>query len=325
MEKRGLIFDIQGFSVHDGPGARTLVFLTGCPMRCTWCANPEGREYRQNLMFAHGRCKAVQNHCSRCVTACPRGAITPDPQSGLPRIHRLLCVDCNGFPCAGVCNYEALRVSGTYYTVEELMEVLRRDRSFWSGDGGVTFGGGDPLIQGEFLLQALHACRLEQIHIAVETEAYAQEELFLKVMEQIDFAFVDVKLMDTNAHKAQTGVGNERILHNLRALKRSGWNRRIILRTPVIPGYNDSFENARATADFMKANGYFEINLLPFHRLGTSKWEQLGLSYPYRDEPNMQREQLIPLQNYYLGAGIACYIDTDVVYEIHPIRQSIKE
>lgn len=320
MGERGLIFDIQGFSVHDGPGARTLVFLSGCPMRCAWCANPEGRELKQNLMFASVRCKAVQNHCMRCIAACPQGAISMDPESGLPLIQRSLCTGCAGFPCAGVCNYEALRVSGTYYSVEELMEVLRRDRSFWGMDGGVTFGGGDPLAQGTFLLQVLRACRREQIHTAIETEAYAPKELFLQVMEEIDFAFVDIKHMDTKAHKAQTGVDNERVFDNLRALKRSGWNRRIILRTPVIPGYNDSFENAQATVEFMKENGYFEINLLPFHRLGTSKWEQLGLSYPYKDQPNMQKEQLEPLQSYYLDAGIACYIDTDVVYNVRPIH-----
>lgn len=320
MQEQGLIFDIQGFSVHDGPGTRTLVFLSGCPMRCTWCANPEGRRLLQNLMFAPGRCKAVQNHCMRCADACPHGAITQNPQSGLPQINRILCSGCIGFPCASVCNYEALRISGTYYSVDELMKVLLRDRSFWSTDGGVTFSGGDPLVQGAFLRQVLHACRLEQIHTAIETEAYAREDLFLQVMEDIDFAFVDIKHMDSRLHKAQTGVGNEQVLSNLRALKRSGWNRRIILRTPIIPGYNDSFENAKATVDFMKENGYFEINLLPFHRLGTSKWEQLGLDYLYKDQPNMQKEQLIPLQSFYLDAGIACYVDTDVVYTVHPIR-----
>lgn len=320
VKERGLIFDIQGFSVHDGPGTRTLVFLSGCPMRCAWCANPEGQAMQQNLMFAPGRCKALQNHCSRCVTACPRCAITPDARTGQPRIQRTLCVGCDSFLCANACNYEALRISGTYYTVDELMKVLRRDRNFWSMDGGVTFGGGDPLAQGEFLLQVLKACRLEQIHTAIETEAYAREELFLQVMDGIDFAFVDIKHMDTMVHQAKTGVGNELVLGNLRALKRSGWNRRIILRTPIIPGYNDSLENARATVDFMKENGYFEINLLPFHRLGTSKWEQLGRRYPYRDQPNLPKEQLEPLQNFYLDAGIACYLDADVAYSVHPVR-----
>lgn len=139
-------------------------------------------------------------------------------------------------------------------------------------------------------------------------------------MDGIDFAFVDIKHMGTTAHKAKTGVGNELVLDNLCALKRSGWNRRIILRTPIIPGYNDSLENARATVDFMKENGYFEINLLPFHRLGTSKWEQRGRRYPYRDQPNLPKEQLEPLQNFYLDAGIACYLDTDVAYSVHPVR-----
>ena len=189
-------------------------------------------------------------------------------------------------------------------------------------DGGVTFGGGDPMVQWEFLIEALKACKARQIHTAIETEGYADTEVFLKVMEYIDFAFVDIKHMNSLKHEEKTGVRNERILENLRALKKSGWNRRIILRTPVIPGFNDDEENARNTIAFMKENGYFEINLLPFHRMGTSKWEQLGLEYPYRDVPNLAKEALYPLQQIYLDAGIACYVDTDVIYSVHPIRRA---
>ena len=319
MSKKGLIFDIQGFSVHDGPGTRTLVFLSGCPLRCQWCANPEGMRKKHNLMYTKARCTAVQNHCNRCVAACPQGTITLDRQTGLPQIQRVKCLDCTDFPCVDVCNYEALRISGKEYTVDELMTVIQRDRMFWQGDGGVTFGGGDPLVQWEFLVQVLQECKKHQIHTAIETEAFAEEAVFLKVLSYIDFAFVDVKHMDSRCHEEKTGVPNERILNNLRALRKSGWSGRIILRTPIIPGFNDSEENARATIEFMQENDFFEINLLPFHRLGTSKWEQLGLEYPYRDQPNLAKEDLYPLQQIYLDAGIACYVDADVIYSVHRV------
>ena len=324
MPEKGLIFDIQGFSVHDGPGTRTLVFLSGCPLRCQWCANPEGMRKKHNIMYTKARCKAVQNHCSRCVSACPVGAVTIDAQTHLPEIQRVKCMDCTDYACVNACNYEALRISGKEYTVDELMDVIQRDRIFWDSDGGVTFGGGDPMVQWEFLIEALKACKARQIHTAIETEGYADTEVFLKVMEYIDFAFVDIKHMNSLKHEEKTGVRNERILENLRALKKSGWNRRIILRTPVIPGFNDDEENARNTIAFMKENGYFEINLLPFHRMGTSKWEQLGLEYPYRDVPNLTKEALYPLQQIYLDAGIACYVDTDVIYSVHPIRRACR-
>ena len=321
MEKKSLIFDIQGFSVHDGPGDRTLIFLSGCPLRCEWCANPEGKKLKQNLLFTSGRCKAVQNQCKSCVAACPRGAVTMDPESGLPKIQRAHCVDCKEYPCTNACNYEALRVSGTYYTLQELMDVLKRDKDFWGTDGGVTFSGGDPFVQWEFLLDALKECKKNNMHTAIETSAYTDENIFLKVLEYIDFAFVDIKNMDSQAHKAKTGVGNEVTLRNLRALKKSGWNGRLVLRTPIIPGFNDSVENAEKTADFMNENGFFEINLLPFHRLGTSKWEQLGTVYKYKHQEALSKKDLEYLQDVYFDKGIACYLDTDIVYNLSAIQK----
>jgi pyruvate formate lyase activating enzyme len=316
MNEKGLIFDIQGFSVHDGPGTRTLVFFSGCPLRCEWCSNPEGMKYRQNLMFAKGRCKSTQNNCKRCVANCPYGAITLDTETGLPIIQRAHCLDCDSYECVKACNYEALRLSGKYYTVSELMEVLCRDRNFWGSDGGVTFGGGDPLLQGQFLLDVLKKCKEVMIHTAVETSACINTEIFLETMHYIDFAFVDIKHINSNSHESKTGVGNEKILNNLRTLAKSRWTGRLMLRTPVIAGFNDSEENALETIRFMKENGFFEINLLPFHRLATSKWEQLGKEYAYKDREAMPKEELYSLQNIYLDAGIACYVDTDVIYNL---------
>lgn len=315
--EQGLVFDIQGFSVHDGPGSRTLVFLAGCPLRCEWCANPEGRVNKPCLLYAPSRCRAAQNGCSGCAAACSRHAVLIKDDAGIPEIDRGICVSCDRFECVEACSQEALRISAKYETPERLMEILNRDRRFWGAGGGVTFGGGEPLFQGGFLMRMLDLCRRDMIHTAIETCCYADEALFMDVMGAVDFAFVDVKHMDTDAHRVKTGVGNERILNNLRALSKSGVRsrtKRVILRMPIIPDFNDSRENALAAIDFMKQYGYFEINLLPFHRLGTSKWEQLGLAYPYGEQPNMAKEKLQPLQELYLDAGIACYVDTDVIY-----------
>jgi len=310
-DKGGLIFDIQGFSVHDGPGSRTTVFLSGCPLRCRWCANPEGRELRRQLLFSAQKCLCEKSGCQRCATACPRGAITVS--EGMPKRDASMCKGCGSFECARACYHEALRLSGRWYQAEELMQVLRRDRQFWSA-GGVTFSGGDPLFQKDFLLDVLKRCRKEAIHTAIETAGYAETADFLEVMSYIDLAFVDIKHMDSGLHKRETGVGNERILQNISRLSTSPWNGRLILRIPVIEGYNDGAEHIREVIRFMKMNGLFEINILPFHRMGTTKWTQLGLEYPYGRQPPGSEQKLKEIQQLFLFCDIACYIGSEVVY-----------
>lgn len=266
-------------------------------------------------MYASVRCRAGKDGCRACVDACPYGAVTILENGTGAELNRQLCKHCSVKICESVCRHHALRISGHYYTQQEIMGILRRDRRFW-GNGGVTFGGGEPFMQGEFLLDMLKCCRNEGIHTALETCGYAGEELFLTVMANVDFAFVDVKHMDPEKHREKTGKGNEVILNNLRAFGRiRGEKPRLILRMPVIPEYNDSVENAHAMIFFMKENGLEEINLLPFHRLGSSKWEQLGLIYPYRDQPNRNAEDLNELQEIYLKEGIVCYVDSYVLYE----------
>lgn len=318
MKEKGLIFDIQGFSVHDGPGIRTLIFLCGCPLDCEWCANPEGRITSPCLLYAPVRCRSEKDGCMECTTACPLDAAVISESLSLPKLDRIKCASCKSLACTYACRYDALRISGRYYSQQELMDILNRDRRFWGIGGGVTFGGGEPLMQGEFLLEILKQCRCLGIHTAIETCGYAKEELFLTVMEYVNFAFVDIKHMNPEEHRKKTGVRNDMILNNLRAFAKTDIRRntRLILRMPVILGFNDSIETAADVIHFMKENSFFEINLLPFHRLGTSKWEQLGLTYPYRDQQNQSAESLYGLQTLYLKEGIACYVDTDVIYEL---------
>lgn len=311
---KALIFDIQGFSVHDGPGSRTLVFMAGCPLRCEWCSNPEGLDLRRKLMFVEKRCKRGKWECVRCMEACPKGAIAPDPCScTCLALNRALCETCDTFECASACYVEALKVSGEWMTLGELQETIERDRRYWSG-GGVTFSGGECFMQPDFLRKAARWCRERRIHTAVETTAYVDEAIFLDVMQYIDFAFIDVKCMDSAVHREKTGVGNERILGNIGALVKSGWEGRLILRMPVIRGVNDSDENVFALADFMDSLGLFEVNILPFHRLGDSKYNQLGRGYAYAEEEPTPPEKLDHIQDLFLDRGIACYVAEEVLY-----------
>ena len=306
MGVKGSIFDIQSFSVHDGPGCRTTVFLTGCPLHCQWCANPESWTAGKHLMYAANVCK-WEKGCRVCEDVCPSHAIH-FPEGQTPVVDLNTCASCTTFDCVDICPNRALKQCVKEYTSGELLQILRRDFSSWGQDGGVTFSGGDPILQHDFLVEVLQGCRDLQIHTAIETSAYFDTARFLDVMQYIQFAFIDVKHMDPEAHRAGTGVGNGQILTNIRALKQSGWPGRLVLRQPTIGGYNDSEENARKVISFMRENDLFEINLLKFHRLGQTKWEQLGKEYAYASKGDVTDETLQSLQTLYLDAGIACYV-----------------
>jgi len=317
MLNTGLLFDIQSFSVHDGPGCRTSVFLMGCPLRCEWCANPEGFERRERVMFRTSKCVAREQSCARCITACPHQSIITGAkgQKQWPiQLDWSVCVNCSELTCAEACLKEALVKCGKRVSVPGLMRTLNRDRKFWGAGGGVTFSGGEPLLQGEFLLEALQACQEAYIHTAIETTAFADPELFLTVMKHVDFAFLDNKHMDSEQHKAKTGVGNELIHCNIRALAASNWSGRAVLRVPVIPGFNDTAENVMAVIGFMKEIGLAEINLLPFHPLGESKWKQCGMVYPYEQQKACGDEVLTRMANLFRKCGINCYLGSETPF-----------
>lgn len=311
-ENSGLVFDIQSYSVHDGPGCRTTIFLSGCYLQCRWCANPESWGLRLQILFVRSKCLHSQG-CLRCLDACRQKAITISEDGGV-RFDPQLCSQCPELNCAAVCPPEALKVCGRRYAPEALMKVINRDRNFWGPNGGVTFSGGEPFMQSDFLYNMLNLCKASYIHTAIETTAYAPETAFLKIMRKIDFAFIDVKHMDSCLHQQYTGVSNETVLRNIAALKKQEWPGRLILRMPVIPDFNDSLENAAATADFMDGLGLYEINILPFHRLGDSKWEQLGKIYAYKDSQATPPDKLEELQQYFLQRRIACYIGSDTFF-----------
>lgn len=302
---QGIIFDVQAFSVHDGPGCRTTIFFSGCPLRCQWCSNPENFATRPHLMFAQRVCKWASG-CRACVNRCPHNGLTFSENG--PDVNWETCRHCTSFECTQACAANALRVCGKTYTVSDVMTILRRDFSNWGSEGGVTFSGGDPMLQPQFLKAVLQECKKLQIHTAIETSACVPEATFLDIMPMIDFAFIDVKNMDDERHKEQTAVSNKQILSNIAALQQSGWDGRLVLRYPVIKDFNDSEENALQLIDFMKENNLFEINLLKFHRLGQTKWEQLGQTYAYATGGDVTEEAMQHLQALYLEHEILCYL-----------------
>lgn len=314
-ERRGLVFDIQGFSVHDGPGCRSLVFLSGCPLRCGWCANPEGQELRQRVMYKTNKCKYVERNCRRCLSSCPFNAIVKVGDAGQPIIiNTSKCKQCDSFDCTKACIYEALVLSGKWMTTGELMNIIKRDMKFWGDGGGVTFTGGEPFLQKEFLLGILKVCKTQSIHTSIETSAYVNTEVLLNALQYIDVVFTDIKHMKPELHLKRTGVRNDIILKNIETLASSDWPGLLVIRIPIIEGYNDSDENITATAEFLKDINLDVVNILPFHRMGDSKYKQLGLQYKYSGHTATSDTKMRHIQKIFLKYDIGCFIGSDTPF-----------
>jgi pyruvate formate lyase activating enzyme len=278
----GIVYDIQGFSVQDGPGIRTTVFLKGCPLRCPWCHSPESQQFYKQLSWMSLRCVGIEK-CGKCLSACPKGAIAPGTwvrhaaiQENIQHIHidRSQCDHCGD--CAGVCYAKALVICGTEYTVEELTRRLRKDMPFYEhSGGGVTISGGEPLCQPEFVLQVLKSLKKSGIHTAVDTTGYARYEIVEQILPYTDLFLYDLKHMNSEQHRRLTGVPNELILENAAKIARAGGKMQI--RLPVIPDFSDSEESIRATGLFCKSLGeaVAMIQLLPYHNLGVMKYQRI--------------------------------------------------
>jgi pyruvate formate lyase activating enzyme len=257
----GVVFDIQRFSVHDGPGIRTTVFLKGCPLSCAWCHNPEGIAPRPEVVLAPGRCV----RCGTCAEACP------EAQDGVAAVPTApaRCRRCG--VCVEACPAGARRMAGRDLTPGEVVSEIARDRVFYEeSGGGATFSGGEPLLQPDFLLKLLDGCGAEGIHTALDTCGHAPRERVLEAGARADLVLFDLKSPDPERHRAATGVDNVLILGNLRALAEAG--AALWLRVPVIPGFNDDDEGALATARLAASLGTVRrVSLLPYHPLGRHK------------------------------------------------------
>jgi pyruvate formate lyase activating enzyme len=278
----GKVYDIQGFSVQDGPGIRTTVFLKGCPLRCPWCHSPESQQFHAQLCWMSMRCAGLDT-CTKCLDACAKGAISPGQttrhaatQEPVRHIHidRAVCDNCGD--CAAVCYRNALYMCGTDYTVDELLNRVLRDRPFYEqSGGGVTVSGGEPLSQPEFTLQLLTRLKESGIHTALDTTGYAQYDIIKRVLPCTDLFLYDFKHMDCERHRIATGVSNERILENATKIAEAGG--RMQVRIPVIPDFNDSPESIKSLGLFCRSlgNAVTVIQLLPYHNLGVMKYQRI--------------------------------------------------
>ena len=280
----GIVTDIQRFSIHDGPGIRTTVFLKGCNLRCRWCHNPETLRPRPELQVLPDKCIG----CGACFEACPHGAHVA--AEGGRQFLRERCEACGA--CAAVCYAGALVIVGREMTVADVLDEVLQDRDYYaSSGGGVTVSGGEPLFQRDFCLALLAACKAAGLHTAVETNLAWPWERVESVLPAIDLVMADLKTMDPAVHAEWTGATNEQVLANLRRLAGAGVE--LIVRTPVVPGVNDTPEAVGQIADFLRdLPDLLTYELLPYHPLGAGKYESLGLTYALPNAKSPPAEQM---------------------------------
>ncbi len=292
----GTIFDIKRYSIHDGPGIRTSVFLKGCPLRCWWCHNPESQSPEPVVLYRPDRCIG----CGACERACPEGAIrlTQKGFTSDPKLCRSRGV------CAEVCPSGARELVGRNVDVPQVMEEIEKDRLFYDeSGGGATFSGGEPLMQHEFLGELLRECRRVDIHTAVDTTGYADPDAVRSIAAVTNLFLYDVKFIDPEKHLKYTGVSNELILENLKMLSEEG--ARISVRVPVIPGINDDKAEMGAIADFVSnIPGVTELAVLPYHGTARQKYERFGMEYLLGDLHEPRGEDIEALAGFFRGTGL---------------------
>lgn len=277
-EAKGRVFNIQRYSIHDGGGIRTLVFLKGCPLKCLWCSNPESQRGEPEVGFIESRCVGDSACGAQCLRACPVKAIRLNRQ-GMPVIDRERCDACG--KCAEVCGKDALKVVGREMTVHEVMAEVEKDRAFYRrSGGGLTLGGGEPLAQHQFSERLLEAAQEAYLHTALETCGHAPWSHFEAVLKHVDLLQFDLKHMNPAKHQELTGQSNELILDNLSRVLSMKAQEDVVIRIPVIPGCTDSVQNIKETAGFAAGLGFTQMELVPYHRLGASKYSQYGMLCP---------------------------------------------
>jgi pyruvate formate lyase activating enzyme len=297
----GLIFDVKRYAINDGPGIRVVIFFKGCNLHCAWCHNPESISGKVEKMYSPSKCIK----CGTCVAVCPENAIglssdgiTTDTE---------LCTICG--KCADVCPTKAIEMSGKAMPVSEIMDIIEKERVFFEqSGGGVTFSGGEPLVHSKFLIKLLDECGRRGIHTTIDTAGHVKTETILEVAGRTDLFLYDLKMMDPALHEQWTGVRNEMILCNLKALADSGAH--IIIRIPLISGINDNEENIRQTAIFINglAGEKKEVHLLPYHNIAQTKYMKLGKLNDFEIFTEPEREILDQIIKTFSEYGITANI-----------------
>lgn len=292
----GKIFNIMRYSIHDGPGIRTTVFLKGCPLSCWWCHNPESQNLNEELILFPNRCIG----CKACLEVCKENAISEIDKMIITDKRK--CTDCG--ECASVCYTEAREMTGKTMTVKEVVaEILKDEDFFQQSKGGVTFSGGEPLMQPDFLISILKEMKKLGIHTAVDTSGFASKEVIREVSLYTDLFLYDLKHMDSAKHEKYTGVPNNIILENLKLLM--DMEKEVSIRIPIIPNINDSYEELKAFREHIKSlKNVKEICLLPYHKIGQEKYKRLGRAYKMQDIEEPSQETMDSIVKIFEGCGI---------------------
>lgn len=295
---KGIIFNIQKFSIHDGPGIRTTVFLKGCPLKCKWCSNPESQLEKIQVLYDQSKCI----HCQSCVNICPQKAISIINE----HIHIDFnnCIGC--LECVNNCPAKALSHEGEYKKVSDIVDICLQDKDFYEeSGGGITISGGEGMSQPQFLKTLINELKKHDLHIAIETTGHVSSQTFQELASQLDLLLFDVKHYDSKKHYEGTHVYNDQIISNLKWAIENGIN--VLPRIPVIPDFNDSLEDAKVLANLLISVGAKKVQLLPFHQFGEKKYELLNKEYLFKNKKALHPEELIDYQNIFLDKRIDCF------------------
>lgn len=295
---QGIVFDIQRFSIHDGPGIRTIVFLKGCPLSCAWCCNPESLKTTPSVMFNRKECIK----CGKCLNICEYGAISKE-NSNL--IDQDKCVGCG--VCSEICPTKALVLKGKTMTVEQLIKELKKDATVYRrSGGGITISGGEPLMQSCFVKELLKACQSNGWDTAIETTGFGKKEDIIKVLPYVDLVLLDLKAVDREVHKRFTGVFSDLILENAHMISTMA---KVVVRVPTVPKVNAFKEEYEKICSFVKTlNNVDTIHMLPYHTYGENKYDLLGKEYRMKDERSLTQEEISSLQSIVESHGLNCVI-----------------
>ena len=307
---RGKIFDIQGFSVHDGPGCRTLIFMKGCTLQCRWCSNPEGQTPYPVPMYNKTKCIFDK----ACIYACPNNAIKIIENS--INIDRNKCVNCSTYACSKTCSTGAIKIAGYEISIDDLLTRIERDRQYWGDEGGITLSGGEPLFQSAFAEEILKCCYEKYIHTAIETCGNVPWTSYEKCIQYIDWIFFDLKHIDRQKHILGTGADNDLILNNIEKLF-CNFTGRLVFRITIIPKFNDSDADIKKFAEFINSlpdEKDKTVNILSLHHYSKEKYKMLEKKYFSENLITPGKKRMNEIKNIFESYNINCFVDSDTSF-----------